>query len=124
MGAASRGNRECGAGPPIDATAVAVAPEKAAITRVLEYLDAEMPADMCAEVARHFPLVRPRCAKEDGVGPVIQTFLAEPKRTVVVAKAIPMPIARVRLSKSDLAGLHMKMTHGRTAPGNGDRDAV
>lgn len=61
----------------IDAAARSTTPDKTAMTQVLEFLNAELPAHVHAEVTLFFPLLRTRCVAEDGIGPVIDTVVAE-----------------------------------------------
>lgn len=138
-----------------DAVAETARPDRAALARLLVFLETELPAHVHAEIGHFFPMLRARCPVEDEIGPVIDAVVAEHdatmggltelvhtlrvhladgsactdtervllhdfaahvRRHVVIENAILMPIARVRLSRTDLSSLWTSMLQDRRPP--------
>jgi len=65
-----------------DEVAETARPDSAALTRLLVFLEMELPAHVHAEIAHFFPMLRARCPAEDEIGPVIDAVVAEHDATM------------------------------------------
>jgi len=68
----------------IDTVAEAATPDKVAMTRVLDYLETDLPAHIHAEVDYFFPVLRLHCPMEDEIGPAIEAVADEHEATIKI----------------------------------------